>query len=61
MDHMREGFESGDEEPIDLEFLLKCADPAITPRATGEGSDDEDHPCPGPRAVAEEGEEAAAG
>jgi len=48
MDSMRERFEAGDAEPIDLEFLLRCADPEITPGATGEGSTDEATPCPGP-------------
>lgn len=60
MEHMREAFEGGDETPIDLELLLACADPAITPGASGVGSDDEDKPCPGPHAE-EEGEEAALG
>lgn len=49
MNSMRERFEAGDAEPIDLEFLLACADPEITPEATGEGSPDpETEPCPGP-------------
>lgn len=59
MEHMREEYEEGVSEPIDLEFLLKCANPEYTPGATGEGSDDEDHPCPGPHAESEE--EVAAG
>jgi len=54
MEHMREAFESGDEEPIDLDLLLACANPDYTPGATGEGSED----CPGPVV---EGEEAALG
>ena len=58
MEHMRETFEAGTEEEIDLELLLACANPEITPGATGEGSTDEAHPCPGPHA---EGEEAALG
>ncbi len=58
MEHLRELEEEGNEDPIDLEFLLKCANPEFTPGATGEGSDDEDHPCPGPH---EESEEVAAG
>jgi hypothetical protein len=61
MEHMRESFESGDELPVDeeyLEFLLRCANPEITPGATGEGSEDpETEPCPGPAAEGEEGEE----
>jgi hypothetical protein len=64
MDHMREAFESGDEAEIDLELLLACADPDITPGATGVGSEDEDNPCPGPQPEAEgdaEAEEAALG
>ncbi len=49
MDSMRERFEAGDADPIDLEFLLACADPEITPGATGQGSPDpETEPCPGP-------------
>ncbi len=52
MEHMREAYESGDETPIDLELLLACADPAITPGATGVGAPDEDHPCPGPAGFA---------
>ena len=60
VEHMREAIEAGDEEPIDLDLLLACANPEYTPGATGEGSTDADHPCPGP--PAEEGaEEAAAG
>ncbi len=59
MNHMREEYEAGNTDPIDLEFLLKCANPEYTPGATGEGSDDEDHPCPGPQAEGED--EVAAG
>lgn len=55
MDHMREAYEAGDTTPIDLDFLLACANPEITPEATGAGSDDEDQPCPGPQPE-EEGE-----
>ncbi|MEL7158997.1 MAG: hypothetical protein AAFN30_20720 [Actinomycetota bacterium] len=59
MDHMREAYESGDETPIDLELLLACADPAITPGATGPAAFiDEATPCPGPAGFAAE-EEAA--
>ena len=62
MEHMREAYESGDSTPIDLDFLLQCADPLYTPEATGEGSSDEDKPCPGPHAEEGEGDdEAAAG
>jgi hypothetical protein len=57
MDDMRERYESGESEAVDLELLLQCADPEITPGATGEGSDDEDRPCPGP--TGGEGTEAA--
>lgn len=54
MDNMRERFEAGEATPIDLEFLLACADPEITPGATGEGSPDpEAEPCPGPPAPEE--------
>ena len=60
IEHMREGIEAGDDERIDLEFLLQCANPDYTPGATGEGSDDEARPCPGPHEK-EEGDEAAAG
>lgn len=49
MDNMRERFEGGEATPIDLDFLLACANPEITPGATGEGSPDpETEPCPGP-------------
>ncbi len=58
IEHMREGIEAGDEERIDLELLLACANPEWTPGATGVGSSDPDHPCPGPHA-GEELEEAA--
>ncbi len=51
MEHMREAYEANDETDIDLDFLLACADPTITPEATGVGSDDpEGRPCPGPLA-----------
>lgn len=60
MDHMREAFEAGDEEPINLDLLLACADPAITPGATGVGSGDEDQPCPGPAGFADDEEAALA-
>ncbi len=44
--------------PIDLKFLLDCADPKVTPGATGAGSPDpKGKPCPGPAAS---GSEAAA-
>ncbi len=56
IEHMREGLEAGDGAAIDLELLLRCANPEYTPGATGEGGED----CPGPQD--EEGaEEAAAG
>ena len=54
IEHMREGIEAGDEEPIDLELLLDCADPEVTPEARGVGSSDPDHPCPGWPDVIEE-------
>jgi hypothetical protein len=54
MDHMREAFEKNDTTKIDLELLLACADPAITPGATGVGSDDKKKPCPGPQPPTEE-------
>jgi mono/diheme cytochrome c family protein len=62
MDHIREALEGPNaEDPIDLDFLLACANPDITPGATGEGSDDpENRPCPGP-APEEDGAEQAAG
>ncbi len=61
MEHMREQAESGGgEELLDeeyLDFLLLCANPDVTPGATGEGSPDpEEQPCPGP--PQEGGEEA---
>jgi mono/diheme cytochrome c family protein len=59
IEHMREGIESGADEPIDLDLLLKCANPEYTPGATGEGSDDPDHPCPGPHSAGEDMEAAA--
>ena len=61
MEHMRETLEGPEATaPIDLDFLLACADPAITPGATGVGSDDpENRPCPGP--VEEATAEQAAG
>lgn len=64
MEHMREAYEAGDETEIDLELLLACADPAITPGAGPLPETDEDgkSPCPGPAAfAAAEGDEAAAG
>jgi len=65
MEHMREAYEAGDETEIDLELLLQCADPAITPGAGPPPPPDSDgeSPCPGPAAfAAAEGEgEAAAG
>ncbi len=69
MEHMREAYESGDETAIDLELLLACADPAITPGAGPAPEPDADgkSPCPGPAAFAEGegegegGDEAAAG
>ena len=37
IEHMREGIESGNEDPIDLDLLLACANPEYTPGATGRG------------------------
>lgn len=60
MEHMREGIEAGDSDPIDIDFLLACANPEWTPGATGAGSPNpEERPCPGPHA--EELAEEAAG
>lgn len=56
IEHMREGLESGDSTPIDLDLLLACANPEYTPGATGEGAEN----CPGPHGD-EGAEEAAAG
>lgn len=54
VEHMHENAESGKETPIDLEFLLACANPEVTPGATGLGSDDpEGKPCPGPHSEEE--------
>jgi len=54
IEHMREASEAGDETEIDLELLLACADPEVTPGATGSGSPDADKPCPGPHLQASE-------
>ncbi len=58
IEHMREGIEAGDSEPIDLELLLACADPVRSPGATGEGAPDGET-CPGPPAEEAVSEEAA--
>jgi len=51
MEHLREEIEAGGlegTEPVDLDFLLACANSEYTPGATGEGSPDpEAQPCPG--------------
>ena len=52
-DHVREGYESGAETEIDLDFLLACANPDQTPEATGEAQGDESVRCPGPLPVEE--------
>ncbi len=53
MEHMREVAEGVlPDRPIDLEFLLACADPLYTPGATGAPEDPES--CPGPHADSEE-------
>ena len=57
MDHMREAYESGDETAIDLELLLACADPAITP---GAGETEPAEQCPGPAGFAAAEEDEAA-
>jgi mono/diheme cytochrome c family protein len=60
MESMRERWEGGEDEPIDLDLLLACANPEYTPGATGTGSPDpENHPCPGPHGGDEVMEEAA--
>jgi hypothetical protein len=56
IEHMREGLESGESTPIDLDLLLACANPEYTPGATGAGAEN----CPGPHGD-EGAEEAAAG
>lgn len=43
IENLHERIAAGDEEPIDLETLLRCANPDMTPGATGEGGPD----CPG--------------
>lgn len=48
-EELRHGAEEGAEEPIDLEHLLACADPAITPGATGTAPLED---CFGPAAAA---------
>jgi len=48
MEEMRHAYDTGEEAEIDLDFLLACANPEVTPGATGTGSPDEDRPCPGP-------------
>lgn len=61
IEHMREDGETGGgEEIVDEEFialLQECADPAVSPDATGAmaSPDPEAEPCPGPPAEAEEG------
>ena len=57
MDHMREAYEGGDESEIDIELLLACSDPAITPGAGGPIPDGES--CPGPKAEGEGGDQQA--
>lgn len=64
MEHLREEIEAGgleDGDPIDLDFLLLCANEEYTPGATGAGSPDpEAQPCPGP-GHGEEEDDAAEG
>ena len=61
IEHMREDAESGGgEELVDDEYialLQACADPAVSPDATGDQAspDPEAEPCPGPQAETEEG------
>ncbi len=45
MDNLRERIEANEQDPIDLDQLLGCADPAITPGGGGGGGGPE---CPGP-------------
>ena len=54
MDHMREAYESGTKTEDYLDLLLACANPEVTPGASGVGSDNPDEPCPGPKAEIEE-------
>ncbi len=51
-EELRHAAEVGEDGgPIDLDLLLACADPSVTPGATGTGSPDpEAKPCPGPHA-----------
>ncbi len=46
MDDMRERIESGEDIHIDVDSLLACADPMVTPGGGGEHGED----CPGPQA-----------
>jgi hypothetical protein len=46
VERMRADLAAHVEQPIDLEFLLSCANPEYTPGATGENRGDE--ACPGP-------------
>ena len=60
VEHMEEAWEDGGAEAPsiteeDLDLLLACADPEVTPGATGEGAPG-DEECPGPQPAAE-GEE----
>ncbi len=61
IEHMREEAESGGgAEAIDedyIAFLQACADPEVSPDATGDQAspDPEAQPCPGPQAESEEG------
>ncbi len=61
IEHMREDAESGGGEEIVgdeyIAFLQECADPDVSPDATGAmaSPDPEAEPCPGPQVEAEEG------
>lgn len=52
INEMRERYEGGEDEAIDLDLLLACANPDYTPGATGEGATD-GLTCPGPGAEGE--------
>lgn len=47
MEHMRESYESGDTDQVDLELILQCANSEFTPGG-GDVEFSEETPCPGP-------------
>ena len=59
IESIREKIGEGDESRIDLDLLLSCADPTMTPDATGDDIGGED--CPGGGAGAGSEETAAGG